>query len=63
MAVTDPEERPKALHELYLRQRDLSMQLGVGYLNIPWAVGPSVLEWQPFSLAFYPSGIHTIVLK
>ena len=63
IAVTDPTKRQAVLNELYLSQRDLSMELGVGYINIPWAVGSRVLEWQPFPLAFYPSAPHTIVLK
>jgi len=63
IAVTDPSKRQAVLNELYLAQRDLSMELGVGYINIPWAVGERVLEWQPFPLAFFPSAPHTIVLK
>jgi hypothetical protein len=37
--------------------------MGIGYLNIPWAVGPRIVTWEPFPLAFYPSGLHTITLK
>jgi hypothetical protein len=37
--------------------------MGIGYLNIPWAVGPDIITWEPFPLAFYPSGLHTITLK
>jgi hypothetical protein len=32
-------------------------------VNIPWAVGPRVQEWRPFAFSFYPSGMHTIILK
>jgi peptide/nickel transport system substrate-binding protein len=63
IAVTNPEKRAETLAKLYLRQRDESFELGVGYINIPWAVGSRVADWQPFSLAFYPSGIHTLVLN
>ena len=63
IAVTDPSKRQAVLNELYLAQRDLSMELGVGYINIPWAVGPRVTSWEPFPLAFFPSAPHTIVLK
>ena len=63
IAVTDPSKRQAVLNELYLAQRDLSMELGVGYINIPWAVGPRVTSWEPFPLAFFPSAAHTIVLK
>ena len=63
IAVTDPTKRQAVLNDLYLRYRDESYELGVGYINIPWAVGPQVSEWQPFPLSFYPSALHTIVLK
>ena len=63
IGITNPEERAAALNELYLAQRDWSYELGVGYINIPWALGSRVEDWRPFSLAFYPSAIHTLVLK
>lgn len=63
IGVTDPTKRQAVLNDLYLRYRDESYELGVGYINIPWAVGPQVSEWQPFPLSFYPSALHTIVLK
>ena len=63
LAVTDEEERAQALNQLYLRLRDESYELGIGYVNIPWAVGPRVQTWQPFTFSFFPSGMHTITLK
>jgi peptide/nickel transport system substrate-binding protein len=63
LAVTDLAERPQALNRLYRRLRDETHEFGIGYVNIPWAVGPRVLEWQPFAFSFYPSGMHTIVLE
>jgi hypothetical protein len=63
LAVTDPSRRDEAFNRLSLRSKDESYELGVGYVNIPWAVGPRVLEWQPWPLSFYPSNLHGIVLK
>jgi hypothetical protein len=63
LAVTDLAERPQAMNRLYLRLREETHELGIGYVNIPWAVGPRVVEWQPFAFSFYPSGMHTIVLQ
>jgi len=63
IAVLDAKERPKALNEMYRQLREESYELGIGYVNIPWAVGPRVLAWQPFPLAFYPSNLHGITLK
>jgi len=63
LAVTDPADRNAAFNNLYLRLRDESFHLGIGYLNIPWAVGPRVVAWQPWPMSFYPSNLHGITLK
>ena len=63
LAVTDPAQRGPALNTVYKRLRDETYELGMGYVNIPWGVGPRVAEWQPFTFSFFPSGMHTIVLK
>jgi hypothetical protein len=63
LAVTNETEKPQALNQLYRRLRDETYELGIGYVNIPWAVGPRVQEWRPFAFSFYPSGMHTITLK
>ena len=63
IGVIDPAERPAAFNNLFRRLRDEHYQLGIGYVNIPWAVGPRVLTWEPYPLAFYPSGLETITLK
>jgi ABC-type transport system substrate-binding protein len=62
-AVIDPAERAVAYNNLYKRLRDEHYVMGIGYINIPWAVGPRVLAWQPWPLAFYPSNLHGITLK
>ncbi len=61
--ILDPDKRTEASKKLFLRLRDESHQLGIGYVNIPWAVGPRVLTWQPYPLALFPSALHTITLK
>jgi peptide/nickel transport system substrate-binding protein len=63
LAVTDLQEHPLALNQLYRRLRDETYELGIGYVNIPWAVGPRVQTWRPFAFSFFPSGMHTITLK
>jgi peptide/nickel transport system substrate-binding protein len=62
-AVMDPAERGKAFNVLHKRGREESYELGMGYVNIPWAVGPRVTAWQPWPLSFYPSNLHGIILK
>ncbi|HLF04506.1 MAG TPA: ABC transporter substrate-binding protein [Dehalococcoidia bacterium] len=61
--TVDPIQRAEATRKLLLRLRDESYQLGIGYANIPWAVGPRVVTWRPYPLGVYPSALHTITLK
>ncbi len=63
MGVFDPVEREKVLNSTYRRLREEAYYTPVGYINIPWGVGPRVLTWEPLPLALYPSGLHTITLK
>jgi peptide/nickel transport system substrate-binding protein len=63
LTVYDSAEREKVLNSTYRRLWDESYELGIGYVNIPWAVGPRILSWEPLPLAFYPSALHTITLK
>tara|TARA_Y100000294_G_C8248344_1_gene213737 strand:- start:25 stop:468 length:444 start_codon:yes stop_codon:yes gene_type:complete len=62
-AVIDPIERGEAYNKVVLRLAEEQYQISVGYVNIPWGVGPNVAEWTPFSLALYPSALHTVVMK
>ncbi len=62
MSVVGP-EREEALTKLYLRLKEEAYEIGPGYVNIPWGVGPRVATWRPCSLALYPSALHTITLK
>jgi len=61
--ILDADKRTEALTKLYVRLRDETYWSSVGYVNIPWAVGPRVLTWQPYPLATFPSALHTITLK
>ncbi|MBM3943704.1 MAG: hypothetical protein FJ316_12505 [SAR202 cluster bacterium] len=61
--ILDANKRAEATKKMLLRLRDESHLIGVGYANIPWAVGPRVVRWQPQPLSGYPSALHTITLK
>jgi ABC-type transport system substrate-binding protein len=63
MAVIDPTLRPQALNKMFRRLNEEQYQITVGYINVPWGVAPRVLEWSPQPMAFYPSFLHTVVLK
>ena len=62
-SIVDPDKRAEASKKLFLRLKDESYYLGIGYYNVPWAVGPRVLTWQPLPLALYASALHTLTLK
>jgi peptide/nickel transport system substrate-binding protein len=61
--IIDPDQRWPAVSQAYKRFRDESIEMSFGYINIPWGVGPRVLTWEPYPLAFYPTALHTITLK
>ena len=63
LRTLDPDQRAEASKEMFLRLREESYELGIGYANIPWALGPRVLTWRPYSLSLHPSALHTITLK
>ena len=45
--IVEPNERTRRVAEFYLRARDESNELMMGYVNIPWGVGPSIATWEP----------------
>ena len=63
LAVFEPVEREKILNSTYRRFRDEAYELPLGYINVPWGVGPRVQTWEPYPMAFYPSALHSITLK
>jgi ABC-type transport system substrate-binding protein len=63
LGVFDPVEREKALEGVYRRVRDESYHINLGYVNIPWGVGPRIRTWEPYPMVLYASALHTITLK
>ncbi len=63
LRILDPEKRAAATRELLPRLKEEGYRIGVGYVNIPWGVGPRVAAWRPYSLSVWPSALHTVVLK
>jgi peptide/nickel transport system substrate-binding protein len=61
--ILDADKRAEASAKLYSRLRDESYELGIGYANVPWGVGPRVLTWQPYPLAQWVTALHTITLE
>ena len=63
ISVFDDDLRQVALNKLYLRLYEEQYLIGIGNINIPWGVGPDVANWEPFPVAFFPSSMHTLILK
>ena len=63
IGVFDPAKREEALNDLYKVLWDEHLELAIGYVNIPWAAGPRIEDWQPWPLAFFPSSPWTLTLK
>ena len=63
MEVLDPAEREQTYKDLYARLREETYEFGVGYVNIPWGVGPKVSNWEPYPFSLWISAIHTITLE
>ncbi len=62
-SVFDPVEREQAINNLYRRLREEAYDMSIGYVNIPWGVGPNILTWEPYPVTDYLSAPHTITLK
>ena len=63
LAVVDTEERPTVWNKVYKRLQDEQYELAIGYVNIPWGVGSRITHYEPYPMAFYPSGHHKITVK
>jgi peptide/nickel transport system substrate-binding protein len=63
LRIVDANERAEAYKQLIPRLQEEAHLLGVGYVNIPWGVGPRVLTWEPRPVAEYFSAPYTITLK
>ena len=62
-AIIDPAERKVAFNKVAKRLREESYQMGLGYFNLPYAVGPRVAAWQPWPMAYHPTNLQGITLK
>ena len=49
VGLFDPVPREQALSDLYKVLFDLHIDMAIGYVNIPWGVGPRINDWQHWS--------------
>jgi peptide/nickel transport system substrate-binding protein len=61
--IVNDDAREKAMAEVYPLLSQASYEIGIGYANIPWAVGPRVADWKPYPLSPTISALHTIIMK
>ena len=61
-ALGQPGEQ-EVFNDLYLRLRDEGYHMGIGFIHIPYGVGPRITAWEPYPVAEYASAFHTIILK
>lgn len=64
LGTIDPDMRHAAYDKLYRKLKvEKRYRLGPGYINLPWGVAPRVVEWSPFPMACWPSGLHMMALE
>jgi ABC-type transport system substrate-binding protein len=63
MAVFEPEAREKAINDLHKVLWELNHVIGIGYVNVPWGVGPRIKEWRPRPLSQQATGLYTMTVK
>lgn len=63
LGVLDDDKRAENATKLFPELHDRAYQPGIGYLNIPWAVGPHVVSWQLAKLSSSVESLHTVVLR
>jgi ABC-type transport system substrate-binding protein len=61
--IVDEKERTQAQTAFYPVLRDASYEIAIGYVNIPWGVGPRVETWEPYPLSPNISALHTVRMK
>ena len=60
--LSKPDEQ-EAFNNLYKRLWEEGYHMGIGYIHIPYGVGPRIATWEPYPVAEYFSALHTITLK
>ena len=63
LAVIDPTLRHEAFNKAYKILRDEHYEFGIGYVNLPWGVGPRIESWEPWPVVAYQTAIWTMKLN
>lgn len=63
LAIREPELKHEAYKKMYLALREEQYAFGVGYVDLPWGVGPRVVTWEPWPMNSNPTAWWTIDLQ
>lgn len=63
LAVIDSALRQEAYNKMYRVVRDEHYDISIGYIHLPWGVGPRIATWTPWPMNSNPSAWWTITLK
>ncbi|MSQ06738.1 MAG: ABC transporter substrate-binding protein [Dehalococcoidia bacterium] len=63
LAVMTPTDRQAAYNKMYRTLYDAHYEVGLGYVNLPWGLGPRVADWKPWPLSAYATAMWTVTLK
>ena len=57
------EDEFEAFNTLWRRLKDESYEIGMGFINQPYAVGHRIATWEPWPASPFVSALHTITLN
>jgi ABC-type transport system substrate-binding protein len=63
MSVRDPALKKAAYIEMYQVLRDQSYAFGPGYVDLPWGVGPRIVNWDAWPMNSNPTAWWTMVIQ
>ena len=63
LAIQDADLKHDVYNKMYRTLRDEQYAFGVGYVDLPWGVGPRITSWQPWPMNSNPTAWWTLVLE
>ena len=63
LGVLDLAKQQEAYNNMYKTLREAGYEIGLGYISLPWGVGPHIATWTPWQMNSNPSAWWTITLK
>ena len=63
LAIQDPDLKHEAYNKMYRALREEQYAFGVGYVDLPWGIGPKITSWQPWPMNSNPTAWWTLALQ